>query len=206
MAVARARPNPRSRSRRKPNKGSGGGIILLVIMLVVPATIFMLPMTVIACLGMIPTVVAFVADRDPEKMAPITVGAMNLCGVLPFAIEFLEQRDDLERLAEMIANPATWLVMYGAAAVGWALYFAIPTLVSNFEIMRGQGRIDHLERKKKRLEDEWGSAVRSDDDPDGLPAPGEPPAPASAPASAAPARPAPPMRPAGRQGPLPRRR
>lgn len=176
MAVSHARSTPRGSARRsKRNRHSGGGgILLLAVFLLVPATVFMLPMTVVFCLGMVPTVVAYVADRSPDKTAPVTVGAMNICGVLPFAIEFVDRSQGLDRLGEVLGTPATWLVMYGAAGIGWALYFAIPTLVSNFEVMRGQGRIDSLERKNRRLEEEWGGAVATTGGEDeGLPEPGE---------------------------------
>jgi len=179
MAVSHGRPIKRTGTpnKKKKQQGGGGGLIVLTFFLVVPASIFMLPMTVITCLGMIPTVVAFIADRSADKLAPVTVGAMNVCGVLPFAIEFLDGSQGIERLGGVLGEPTTWLVMYGAAAVGWSLYFAIPTMVGSFEVLRGQGRIDHLERKKRRLIEEWGGAVADSGETDGLPEPGDAPKP-----------------------------
>lgn len=144
-------------------RDAAGGIALLLVLL--PLGIVVLPTTVLMGVGLIPTLVAAVVDRDPEKSAALTVGAMNLCGVMPFAIELWQSGHLLEQSLGLLATPYTWLVMYGAAAIGWGFYFAIPPLVAGFVTMRDEDKARRLEQDRDALVEEWGPEVA------GLPAP-----------------------------------
>ncbi|MBP2233017.1 hypothetical protein [Azospirillum agricola] len=157
---------------RKRKKKKGG--MLTLILLIIPAGLIVLPTSILFGIGMIPTIVAYVVDRDPDKSAPITVGGLNFCGCMPFAIELWKHQHTIGAAAKIFADPLAWLVMYGAAAVGWGLYYGIPPLVAGLEITRAEKRVEVLKGKKVALVQEWGPDVAGDyfDESGGL-SPGE---------------------------------
>lgn len=121
--------------------------------------LFTLPTILILGIGMLPTVGAMISDRRKEKYATLCVGAMNFTGVLPFMIRLWTEDHSYERAFQMIADPFTWLVMYGAAAIGWAIYFVAPGIVGMFIGMRTEQRIQRLRRRQRDLVEEWGPGV-----------------------------------------------
>ncbi len=159
MASADARSRKRSDSG-----GGGGGAMVIFLFVVVPASVFAAPTALMFVVGLIPTVVAAIIDRDPEKSAPLTVGPLNVCGVLPFTMEMWRHGHTLPVAMHLLTDPFTWLVMYGAAAMGWIFYYMIPPMVTNFEVLRWQSRIESLRDKKVALIEEWGPEVTFDDE------------------------------------------
>ncbi|OYQ32507.1 hypothetical protein CHU95_17100 [Niveispirillum lacus] len=150
---------------RRPKRPSGGGALLLLVLLA-PAGLMMMPTTVLLLAGLAPTFVAYLIDRDPEKSAALTVGAMNLCGVAPYVVRLWQQGHEMAVTLRMLADPATWLVMFGAAAIGWLMYFFIPQIVAAVMSLRSQSRIKELEERRGLLIADWGTDVmgRSDSD------------------------------------------
>lgn len=159
-------------ARKRKKKGG----MLTLLLLVIPAGLIVLPTSILFGVGMIPTIVAYIVDRDPEKSAPITVGGVNFCGCMPFAIDLWKHQHTIGAVAKLLGDPLSWLVMYGAAAVGWGLYYGIPPLVAGMEVSRAEKRVDVLKLKKVTLVQEWGPDVAGDyfDDSGGF-EPGEEP-------------------------------
>ncbi|CAO3357517.1 hypothetical protein ABNQ39_21370 [Azospirillum sp. A26] len=145
-------------ARKKKKKGGA----LTLILLIVPAALIVLPTTILFGIGMIPTIVAYVVDRDPDKSAPITVGGLNFCGCMPFAIDLWKHQHTIGAAAKIFADPLAWMVMYSAAAVGWGIYYGIPPLVAGMEVSRAEKRVEVLKQKKVALVQEWGPDVAGD--------------------------------------------
>lgn len=145
-------------ARKKKKKGGA----LTLILLIVPAALIVLPTTILFGIGMIPTIVAYVVDRDPDKSAPITVGGLNFCGCMPFAIDLWKHQHTIGAAAKIFADPLAWLVIYSAAAVGWGIYYGIPPMVAGMEVTRAEKRVEVLKQKKVALVQEWGPDVAGD--------------------------------------------
>lgn len=150
-------PPPKKRRGQK-----GQRRVLTFLLLIFPAALIVLPTSIVFGLGLVPTVVAYLIDRDPDKPAPITVGGMNFCGCLPFAIDLWKHGHTIGAAMKVFADPLSWLVMYGSAAVGWAFYYGIPPMVASAEVMRSEKRVDVLKQKKVALVQEWGPDVAGD--------------------------------------------
>ncbi|HEY9549161.1 MAG TPA: hypothetical protein VIR45_06640 [Kiloniellaceae bacterium] len=132
---------------------------LIFIAIIGGIAIFTLPTVLILGIGMLPTLAATISDRRKEKYATLCVGAMNFTGVLPFIIRLWIEEHSYERAFQVIGDPITWLVMYGAAALGWAIYFVAPGIVGMFIGMRTEQRIQRLRRRQRDLVEEWGPGV-----------------------------------------------
>lgn len=155
----------RSLGRRPPRRSGGGGALLLLLLLA-PAGLMMMPTSVLVLAGLAPTFVAYLIDRDPEKSAALTVGAMNLCGVAPFVVRLWQRGHEMSMTLRMLADPGTWLVMFGAAAIGWLMYFFIPQIVAAVMNLRNQSKIKELEERRSMLVADWGADVMGRPDAD----------------------------------------
>lgn len=159
-------PAHRTANTRKPappaRRGGSAGIWLFLA-IIIPAGIFVLPTALLFGLGLIPTFVAYIVDSDPEKTAPMTVGSINFCGVLPFALELWQDGHSLNGALQIMGNPLSWLVMYGAAGAGWLFYSVIPAAIASVEVMRAEAKVESLQDKKRNLAKEWGPEVSAED-------------------------------------------
>jgi hypothetical protein len=151
-------------AKARPRKKSGKSNVMTFLFLVVPAALVVLPTTIIFGVGMVPTMVALATDRDPEKSAALTVGSLNLCGCIPYAIELWKSGHNIAAALAKLGDPLTWLAMYGAAGAGWLLYFTIPPLVASAEVSRAEKRIDALKKKRVSLIQEWGPDVSAEEE------------------------------------------
>jgi hypothetical protein len=147
-----------ARRKRKGGKRNSSGM-MTVLLIMLPAGLIFLPSTILLAVGMIPTAVAYVTDRDPEKTAPMTVGGLNLAGVAAFLITLWKAGHTMTALTRILTDPFAWLVMYGAAGLGWALYYGIPPAVAGFITLRAERRIAQRIEEQRDLIALWGSEV-----------------------------------------------
>ena len=153
-AAARARHLPR------PAKPAVSRVSLVVVSLfLLPAGVLFLPTTLLLAVGLIPTFVALIVDRAPEKYAAITVGPMNLCGVLPAALELWQGSHTVEHALRLITDPLTLLVACSAAGVGWLVFYAVPPLVAGIIVAHHEQEIKRAREHQDKLNAEWGEEV-----------------------------------------------
>ncbi len=118
-----------------------------------------MPVFVLLTIGLIPTMVAFLIDRRPEKYAAFCVGGFNLCGVIPLALELFVQGRTFPALGHIIGSPLNWLIMYGAAALGWIVFSWTPEAVLRLMAFQDRKRIATLHRRQEQLVEEWGTGI-----------------------------------------------
>lgn len=111
--------------------------------------------------GMLPTLAAFIVDRYPRKLITRTVGFLNFAGCVPFALELWAGSHSVDQVAEILSDPTKWLVMYGAAGVGWAIHFLMPPLAAAWLAMSQELRQKAIQTQQQQLVAEWGPEVRS---------------------------------------------
>ena len=140
-------------------RGLGRGKITLLVMVLIPAGLLFLPTTMLLVVGMVPSLVALIVDRDPEKYAAIAVAPINFCGVLPFIITLWQRGHEMRDSVNLLSDPLNWLIMFGAAAVGWAIFFAVPPGVAALLAHRNEAEIKRLTERQEKLVEEWGPEV-----------------------------------------------
>ena len=143
---------------RKGRKGSSSGM-MTVLLILLPAGLIFLPSTILLAAGMIPTAVAYVTDRDPDKTAPMTVRGLNFAGVVTFLISLWKAGHTMAALTKILTDPFAWLVMYGAAGLGWTLYYGIPPAVAGWITLRAEARIAQRIEEQRELIALWGTEV-----------------------------------------------
>jgi len=131
-----------------------------ILCLIVIAALFY-PTTVLVMGCMVPTYVAALTDRNPQKTAWITVGAMNLAGTVPAVVMLWQSGQRLDHALAELLQTMTLIVAYGAAGIGWILYYNITPFVSSMMLLRNEKRLKDIEKRQKDLIRKWGEGVSS---------------------------------------------
>lgn len=110
--------------------------------------------------GMLPSVVCYISDRDPSHSLFKTVAAMNFTGVFYHLMDLLvTHHNSITGLHMKLQDSSVWFMMYLCAALGYALYYLSPHVVVWFMRMTSEGRMMHLEMTQNRLVKDWGEEV-----------------------------------------------
>lgn len=150
------RPGGRSAPARQ---SSATKTALLTLILLLPLALIFLPTTLLLAIGMLPTVVAVIIDREPEKYAAITVAPLNFCGVLPWLIKLWRGHHTMADALASLSDPLTLMIMLGAAGAGWLLYYGIPPVVAAVITQRNNTEIKRMREHQAKLVAEWGAEV-----------------------------------------------
>lgn len=157
--VKPARPAARRRGGKARRQNTGSAMVTFTVIVIVALALTALPLCILVVAGTLPSVVAVLIDRHRRRYLARTVGAMNLAGVLPGALHMWESGISFSSLLLVIDSPYNWLVMYGAAAVGWVLYFCVPPVVAMVVEVKVDETKRRLEARAKMLVEEWGEEV-----------------------------------------------
>jgi hypothetical protein len=133
-------------------------VVGLVIVFLIFTTIAF-PTMIILFVGLIPTVVCYIVDLTPGRYAFRCVAAMNFAGVAPFLRLLWSEGHDMSSAMGIIGDPFTWLVFYGTAAFGWALFFSVPGVVSAVQTLNAERHLNTLRLRQNALAEEWGKEI-----------------------------------------------
>ncbi len=137
----------------------GGGRTIMTGLLLLPVIAVLMPSCIVLAVGMLPTIVAYVVDRTAGKYLTITVALLNFCGTLPGLRDLWLMRQAYGEAARIAADPLHWLTSYGAAALGWIVYLAVPVILSMYYSGVTAHRMEGLKRAQANLVESWGPAV-----------------------------------------------
>ncbi len=138
-------------------KKSGWGLQIIMIFGLLAAVLFM-PTTILLVVGMLPTVVAALIDRKGGARA-ITVGALNLCGCVPFLMDLWTKGHTTELAVSLIKDPLTIIVMYAAAGIGYMIDWALSGIVATILVQRSTSRMEAIRKRQAELVERWGREV-----------------------------------------------
>ena len=150
--------------KEKKKKESGGGLSLkLAFLIILLSAVVFLASTVVMAVLMIPTLVALLIDRSPQKSIGMTVGLVNFAGVVPFWLDLWENGHTLKKAMAIATDPTALLIAYGAAAIGWVIYTNITPFVATIVVRKTQQRVKDIEQRQKALVKRWGAGVTGKD-------------------------------------------
>ena len=128
-------------------------IFIAIIILTFPETVILL------LVGMLPTFVAFIIDRSPQKYLTYCVCAMNITGVFPGIYELWTTQNNISLALKIVTNIFDLSLMYLSASIGWFIYSVVPSIIRVFIKVIGQQRINLLRGQQQNLIQEWGENV-----------------------------------------------
>ena len=143
----------------EPSNSNASWRPILAIGLVVGMAIVSLSSMVLVFFAMLPTVVALIIDRTPQRYATFCVGGMNFCGTFPSLMELWRGDHTVAGAIDILTNVFSLFVMYGAASFGWMVYMGIPPVIGAFLTIFAQRRIQRLRSMQRELIAEWGEVL-----------------------------------------------
>lgn len=143
----------------KTRSQGGAGRTILTVVLMIPVIAVLLPSCVVLLINMAPTVVAWMVDRARPRYLAITVGMLNFCGSLPAEFELWRHGQSYEAAFDIATDPFHWLTAYGAAAVGWMVYLALPAVLRAYYGMTTASRLQTVKKRQAQLVETWGEEV-----------------------------------------------
>jgi hypothetical protein len=148
-------------STAPPAKGKGklSGRMIGTGVMLLPAIAVLMPSLVLLGISMAPTIVAYIVDRTHEKYLSITVGLLNVCGTLPALVRLWSEGQSYPAALRIAGDPFTMLVAYGAAAIGWAIYLAMPLILGHYYATSSETRLRTLRSRQESLVEAWGDEI-----------------------------------------------
>ncbi|HLJ21700.1 MAG TPA: hypothetical protein VKU84_15950 [Stellaceae bacterium] len=131
----------------------------IAITLVAVLAVTALPLCILLLSGLVPTMVATVIDRYRAKYLTRAVGFMNLAGLTPLVVQLWSTGLSMDGVFTILSRPVNWLMMYGAAGIGWVLFLGMPSLARVFVDIRADQLERELKARAKQLVQEWGEEV-----------------------------------------------
>ena len=158
---ARGKKKTSQAAAQSRGSGSMGNTYLLsiVAMVVLGLVVFATPAFVVFAIGVIPSIVAAIIDREPGRNATIAVTATNFAGVAPFVIDLLISGATMARAMAMVNDVFVLCVMYGTAAIGWSLVLGMPRVAAVYLSVSNEAKVQAMMREQRRLIEEWGEGV-----------------------------------------------
>lgn len=134
-------------------------------LLSLPLAALVLPSLMILAIGMVPTFVAFIADRTRERYLTITIGLPNACGCLPALVNLWAMGQSFSNAQIVLSDPFGWAVAVGAAGLGWLVYMSAPPVAAVYYASSARMREQTLKRQQKSLIETWGEEVAGEHGP-----------------------------------------
>lgn len=155
--VKKARP-----VRRRRQEMSAFGPILFISLGALALFKYQVAMLVAA--GLVPTIVLGFTGKGVNKNEKLQcVSFTNLTGVMTYVQGVWTRPSTVD---DVIGDPMNLLVMWGAAAFGYALVYVGPMLASMLLQTLAKDRLKNIAQQKQALVDLWGPEVLGDrDDP-----------------------------------------
>lgn len=133
--------------------------VFVIVALMALAGVVVLPTTLVLLAGLVPTFAAFLSSREEGIYRGLTVGFVNLAGILPLLLTLWGNSHSVGQATYLLADPVNWLLMYGAAGIGWLVFYTVPPVVLALLRWRYQMEIRQHRKTQDELTKEWGKDV-----------------------------------------------
>lgn len=143
-----------------PKKKRSAGYYTIIMAFSCLICLFFYETVILLAVGMLPTGVAHLIDTHPRRYATKTVAWTNLAGALIVAFDLWGGDVSLASTFDLLRDPMNWVIMLGAAGVGWGIHFTVPGMVLRYLELSLEMRRKAIKDSQKDLEKEWGTEVR----------------------------------------------
>jgi hypothetical protein len=140
-------------------RSAAAGILAVFGLLLTVLVATALPLCVLLLTGMVPSVVAALVDRDTRRYLTAAVTITNLAGLVLPGLALLKLGMSLTSAQAVLIDPRNWLIMYGAAGIGWVVNAAMLALARIVLGVRDDREGRRLASEAARLVEEWGPEV-----------------------------------------------
>ena len=152
---------PKAAADAAKKKRSPGFYYMMIALSLVTCVLFY-ETAILITVSMLPTGVAYVIDTHPRRYATKTVAWANLAGALIVTFDLWAGDRTLATAFDLMSDPFNWVIVLGAAGVGWGIHFMVPDMVLRYLDISLDLKRKGLHERQKTLEKEWGKEVRRD--------------------------------------------
>ena len=110
-------------------------------------------------IGMMPSVIAYLIDPNPQKVRYRIIRNLNLAGLLPSLIGLILQGNTAPAVHSALSQTQNWMMMYGGAGLGFLMVWLAPAITHVYMDLSAAGHIRRMEGAKQSLIDEWGDVT-----------------------------------------------
>jgi hypothetical protein len=117
-----------------------------------------LPTTLLLCVGMMPTVAAYLIDKTKQRLKAMTVGCLNFAACFPYWLDLLSTNHTIDKAWEII-TPMSMSIMYSGAIAGYVVEWGVSLVVAVLMVQQAKAKLRSIKRQKERMVDRWGVEV-----------------------------------------------
>jgi hypothetical protein len=158
--MADREPKPKTAKPGKEKKaGSSGTKRKLLIFALIAAGIAVPGAGVVMLAGLLPSLVIGLTDSSRGKSLTVCVASLNAAGVLHVLLGLMQQGFSFEYALNLVSTPQTYVIMWGAAGLGFTFFTFIPGMVAQMLAGMAEGKIARLRHNQQELKRLWGDEV-----------------------------------------------
>jgi zona occludens toxin (predicted ATPase) len=128
-------------------------VSLLILFMFFPALL------IILSIGMMPTLGAVISDPTSNRAQSTCVGFCNISGLVPALHQLYLNNFSLASAYVIIHDEFYLLYILGISAMGWALFFIIPSIAVSMYRSRDKFYLIRMVKRYKDLKEIWGDAL-----------------------------------------------
>lgn len=130
---------------------------IVLFITIIAGLISILPIFLLAVIGLLPTIVIFWTDKDNLNKL-VVVGLFNLSGCMPSFMSLI-YNFQTAHLINLLGNIYNLVIMFGSAAIGLVLYIELPNFfLFLFKFFASQKQ-KKIENRLAKLSQEWGDEI-----------------------------------------------
>ncbi len=133
--------------------------ILIFLMLFLVSAILFLPSTIVFFFGMMPSWATLASDRSYGKLKSLSVGMLNFAGVSYVLMLLWRKGHTVDVAIEVMMQAHNLIIMYLAAAIGFAVRSAMTGIVATILLEQTKARHKFVKKRLERLQERWGYEV-----------------------------------------------
>lgn len=131
----------------------------LILMFIIALTLFLPGLALVLFIGMLPTFGAFISDPTRNNTQSFCVGICNFTGLGPLVKDLFDHSFNLSYAYTLIHNDINLLTILCSAAIGWAIFFIVPTVTVAFYRNRDRTALINMVRRYEQLKKTWGNSI-----------------------------------------------
>lgn len=114
---------------------------------------------VFVVIAMLPSIVTYYLDQSKGRFTFKTIFYCNISGLMPFLADLLRYGPGGGNLDAVMNAPSTWIIIYGAAAMGMLLISITPQIARMLIGSLHNTQVSRLQRSQEKILQEWGREV-----------------------------------------------
>lgn len=134
------------------------GLVFLLMSLLI-LFMFFPALLIILSIGMMPTLGAVISDPTSNRAQATCVGFCNISGLVPALHQLYLNHFSLASAYIIIHDEFYLLYILGISAMGWALFFIIPSIAVSMYKTRDKVYLIRMMKRYKDLKEIWGDAL-----------------------------------------------